>query len=141
MISNPKKKESKEQPTLVAIHFLNIDGTLSDETYELSEDRKYFVSLEDFKKYGKVEEWSDGSKVQFLKRFRGGRPSEIVPDPWSMMAKSTDLSAYTTRRGERFCEYVKVKQEIFDTYQVYLQTRNPRYFAFVDKSMKDGDNQ
>lgn len=140
MITTSKSKVIKQTPELSSISFLNMDGLLTTEDYMLSEDSKHYVSKEDFKKLGKVEKWSDGSEDTYLKRFRGGRPGEIIFDPYAMLSKPTDLSAFATQRGERFCEYVKVKPELFDCYRAYLETRNPRYFASVDKAMKDGDN-
>lgn len=141
MITNAKKPENTNKVILQAISFLNQDGVLTVENYLLSEDKKYFVSENDWQKFGKVEKFSDGTENHYLKRFRGGRPGEILINPYAMLAKPSDLSAFATQRGERFCEYVKVKADIFDSYKTFLSTRNSRFFDGAEKAIKDGDNE
>lgn len=141
MIANAKKPENSEKITLKGIAFLNQDGVLTVEDYLLSEDKRYFVAGNDWQKFGKVEKFSDGSETHYLKRFRGGRVGEVLINPYGMLSKPSDLSAFATQRGERFCEYVKVKPEIFDCYKMFLATRNSRYFDGAEKAIKDGDNE
>ena len=118
---------------------LNIDGKLSLEDYLLTEDKKNLVSARDFEKYGKVETWTNGDANYFIKQFRGGRMGSFVVNPYSMMSRASDLSAYVSTKGDSFCEYLKVKKEIFDCYRTFLETRNDRYFSSVEKAVKDGD--
>ena len=35
----------------------------------------------------------------------------FVVNPYSMMSRASDLSAYVSTKGDSFCEYLKVKRE------------------------------
>ncbi len=139
MIANAKKgipvsTEYNERPT---IQFMSVNGSLVEEDFYI--EGNTFVSEKDFERYGKIESYSDGDTKYFLKSFRGGRPGEVVPDPYGMFAKANDLSIYTDIRGERFCEYLRVKKLVFDGYQQYLQSRNPRFYSWVVQIILSGE--
>lgn len=136
----PSKKDlpvSTEYNQKPVIDFLSLNGSLTEEDYYV--EGNVFVSVNDSDRWGKIESYPDGDKRYFLKSFRGGRPGEIIPDPYGMFAKANDLSVYTDKRGERFCEYLRVKKSIFESYQQYLQTRNPRQFSGVVQEILNGE--
>jgi len=133
------------KPNLPYIDFLYKDGNLKQDNYSLS-PQNYFVSENDNLCYGKIEIYPSTNEVDsrtfyYLKQFRGGRPGEYLPDPYGLLSTPYDLSTNNDRRGERFCEYVRVRKDLFDSYQEYLKTRNPRIFRYVEKSLLDNDGR
>lgn len=127
-----------EYVTIPTVHFLILSGDLKEESALLNTDNpsQGYVSKEDYNKYGKIQIYENKSKY-FLKQFRGGRPGELLVDPYGMFAKSEDLSTFSTQRGHRFCEYVEVTPEIFDHYVAYLKTRDSRYIRYCEKYILD----
>ena len=138
MITSCKKDNLKDKKELVYIKFLNQDGLEFNSDIELVNNG--YVSKEDHKTFGKVEGYSNGKVVSykyFLKQYRGGRPGELLVDPYGMMSKVEDLSAFVTQRGGRFCEYISVTEDIYNTYLLYLRSRDSRYFRSCEKYLLD----
>jgi hypothetical protein len=138
-----KNVNELNQPTLPLIKFLYQDGSLHTDKYSIS-PKNHFVSERDNLSYGKIEEYPEtdngpSKTVHYLKQFRGGRPGEYLPNPWGPLATAYDLSTNNDKRGERFCEYVRVREGLFNSYQDYLKTRNPLVFQGVEKAFLDGD--
>lgn len=134
MIANCKPiNQNTETSTTPVVSFLDIDGRLHEETPVLFENR-YYVSKNDNKSYGKIEAYGDDVRY-FLKQYRGGRPGELLVDPYGMHSKAEDMSAYLTQRGHRFCEYIQVNEQVFNTYVSYLHSRNPIHFRHCEKEI------
>lgn len=139
MITNAKKETDDSQEVLsTVVLFLTVDGKQVREEPILINNM--YVSEKDHDKYGKVETYVKGEVIRheyFLKQFRGGRDGELLVNPYGMFAKAEDLSAYVTQRGHRFCEYVKVPDNIYFCYMSYLQSRDSRYFRSCEKYILD----
>lgn len=140
MITTAKDVLKTEHKHVDQISFLLIDG--SQKTEEFILDNNTYLSKEDYNKYGKIEFYSNsnGDTVDtkyYLKQFRGGRPGELLVDPYGMMSKAEDLSAFVTQRGSRFCEYVAVPQDIYNSYVFYLRLRDSRHFRTCEKYLLD----
>jgi hypothetical protein len=118
------------------IHFLSINGSLTEEEFDLSEDKRQYVSINDHQRYGKIESFKD-ENIHYLKTYRGGRDGEFVPDPYGYFGTDVDLSVQNNQRGGRFCEYQRVTPEVFRSYQIYLHTRVPAYLDGVVKAFRD----
>lgn len=140
MIANAKRNlVDNNFEKLCDILFLTRDGEEVSEDPVLT-DNKFYVSPEDHNKFGKVEiyETANGIKQKyFLKQYRGGRPGELLVDPYGMFAKPEDLTAFITQRGHQFCEYILVNPDVYHSYVNYLQSRDVRYFRFCEKSILD----
>lgn len=138
MLTHAKVVQDEQESKLQSVLFLNKDGIEQEETPQ--EVNKTYVSVQDYNKYGKVEVYTNGNKIQqtfFLKQFRGGRPGELLVDPHGVFSKPEDLSAFTTQRGSRFCEYIKVPDIVYYSYVNYLQSRDIRYFRYCEKYILD----
>jgi hypothetical protein len=136
MITTTKTPEKEFK--LHAVYFLHVDGSEVRETPVLKD--RFYVSEQDHNKYGKVEAYVSDSSLRedyYLKQFRGGRPGELLVDPYGMFSKAEDLSAYANQRGHRFCEYSKVPKEVYYSYVNYLETRDVRYFRYCEKFLLD----
>jgi len=133
---DPELAENEDEKPI--IYFLYKDGDLKAEPYKL--ENNIFMSAEnEHIIFGKIELYSN-REIYYLKSFKGGRSGEIIPDPHGFMSKDTDLSAKLVQRGSRFCEYLRVKPELFVNYRHYLQTRNDTYFTGVVNAIKNGEN-
>lgn len=138
MITNPKAVSPETEYELHTVYFLTVDGQEHREQPVVTD--RNLISKEDHNKYGKVEVYKSESNVRedyYLKQFRGGRPGELLVDPYGMFAKAEDLSAYTSQRGHRFCEYIQVPRDVYFSYINYLETRDSRYFRYCEKFMLD----
>ena len=137
-IASAQKNENPGPKTEVPkILFLNIDGFLVSDQFELS--GMQYVSINNESKFaGKVEQY-DKTFVYYVKTFRGGRPGEVLYDPYGALSKPTDLSLSTARRGERFCEYMKVSEVVFNSYLQYLRTRNPIWFKQAERTILNNE--
>lgn len=138
MITTTKNINQELEPKLETIYFLNLDG--SEEICSTSIKDRNYVADEDHNKYGKVEVYRVGNRIDqhfFLKQFRGGRPGELLVDPYGMFAKAEDLSSYVNIKGHTFCEYVRVNPEIYHSYVNYLTSRDIRYFRYAEKAVLD----
>lgn len=120
------------------IHFLTVNGSLHQYEYELKNNTYVSVKREN-ELYGKVEVYND-RELYFLKAFRGGRSGEIIPDPHGLLTRDTDLSTELVERGSRFCEYLRVRPELFVSYRDYLRTRVRAVFDGVVNAIKNGEN-
>ena len=142
MITNPKtlEKVSIDEVTnsdVPRIEFLKQDGSLVEEPFEIS-PKGFYVSTNDGFSYGKIEHYANKT-VYALKQFRGGRPGEYLVNPYGILSTPYDLSTNNDKRGERFCEYLVLREDLFRNYQDYLMTRNPRVFNYVEKQVKENN--
>ncbi len=126
--------DKSEKPKIL---FVCVNGSLNEEDFVL-QNNTFVSEKRDFERYGKVEIYND-RELYYIKSFRGGRAGEIVPDPYGLLSKDTDLSLQNEQRGGRFCEYIPVKQEIFVQYRQYLLTRQPILFKGVENAIKNGE--
>lgn len=139
MITNTKNPTHLDDVKLETVYFLVQDGSQVNEVPILNDNRVY-VSATDHNKFGKVEVYKIGNSIKedyFLKQYRGGRPGELLVDPYGMFSKQEDLSAFVTQRGHKFCEYIPVKADVYNSYVNYLLTRDSRYFRFAEKAILD----
>lgn len=139
MIAKTKPPALSEDVNLECIYFLLNDGSEIHEIPVLN-DNKAYVSSQDHNKFGKVELYKVGSKIRqdyYLKQYRGGRSGELLVDPYGMFARPEDLSAFVTQRGHTFCEYIPVKEEVYESYVNYLKSRDSRYFRYAEKAILD----
>jgi hypothetical protein len=139
MIINPKRSNFETDTAGdLAVFFLNKEGQLSQEEYIVN-TKALVAARDDDLKYGKIEVYGSLHKY-YLKFACGGRSDELVIDPYSIVGSPSTMSINNDLYGERFCEYRRVTEQIFNGYSFYLQTRNPLYYNGVRQAILNGDN-
>lgn len=120
------------------ITFLDFKGNLiADKSKNVVAGNQYsLISENDSNRVGKIEEYTDGTRLYFIKAVKFGNPGELLINPFE-----TDvLPAYneTDSRSKSFY-YLKVNEEIFDLYVRFLYTRNEPYLINITRRIKDGE--
>ncbi len=135
-ISDPSQLNVKDNVQLPRIFFMYKDGKFREDEYFVS--GLQYISQNEYEVFGKIEKF-DNQTNYYLKSYKGGRTGETVPDPYGSFFKESDLSTVSNQMGTRICEYLQVKQEIFEYYQNYLETRSPIWFKYVERAILNGE--
>lgn len=118
--------------------FLDFKGNLITDSSKnaVAGNQHVLISDNDAKRVGKVEEYTDGTRLYFIKAVKFGNPGELLVNPF----ETNVLSAYNeTDSRSRSFYYLKVNEEIFDLYVRFLYTRNEPYLLNITRRIKDGE--
>ena len=139
-VAQAKKKEEAPKNILKDVWFYDERGGRYSDLYR-RDVKNNLVSELDHKRYAKAEIYTNGEVRCFIKRYGNGRVGETIVDPASILGSERDLRSFSDNFGERFAEYIKVNEDVFKTYTLYLQNRNPLYFTNVQRKYLNGESE
>lgn len=128
--------ENMVMSELNSVKFFNKEGVeFNDNSYKFATNRNraIAVAIDDSASCAKIEEYSDGDFLYYVKRGTVGIHTGRFLNPFSSMSSARDHIAYDTKSGRAYFEYTKVKKEVFDFYMNYLQKRNPSYLLNAER--------
>lgn len=130
--------KNREQVSLKSVKFVDFSGNIVLDKYKNINigTHNTFISDEDNKRVGKIEEYDNNHILYFVKAVKFGNPGELTVNPF----ESNVLSAHNeTDSRSRTFYYLKVNEELFDLYIKFLYTRNQAYLLNINRRIKDGE--